>query len=117
LSAILKRIFTGIWKPNYLCFDSVAIDLGEQFRFSLVSCVSEVTDQIQFVRAFTAHNLRQLIHLGHLKNTIKLIPKSSLHGVQLVEFAAIYKRSHSRLMSDDSVRPAAQIPFYDYVYE
>ena len=41
--------------------------LGEQFGFSLVRFVPEEAEQIKFVGAFAAHQLRQQIILGHLK--------------------------------------------------
>jgi hypothetical protein len=61
-------------KVKYLCFNFVAINHhGEQFCFRLVSFVPEVANQIQFVRAFAAHDFGQLIHLGHLKKTSELV--------------------------------------------
>jgi hypothetical protein len=55
---------------NYLCFDVVDLNPGEQLSFSLVSFNSEVTQQIQSVGAVTTHYFRQLILLGHLQKTI-----------------------------------------------
>jgi hypothetical protein len=58
-------------KKKYLGFDFKSVYLGEQFSFSLVSFFLEVAQQIQLARAFTTHNLGQVILLGHLKKTIQ----------------------------------------------
>jgi hypothetical protein len=64
---------SGHFKSNYLCFDAVVINLGEQFCFCLVGFVLEVAEIIEFVRAFATHDLGQLIFFGNLKRTIKLL--------------------------------------------
>jgi len=55
----------------------VDFNLGKQFCFSLVGPIPEGAQQIQSVRAITTHHLGQLVLLGHLKNTIELIPRYS----------------------------------------
>jgi hypothetical protein len=74
------KLILTLGKKIHLCFDFVADNHGEQFRFCLVSFVSEVADQIQLVRAFAAHDFGQIIPLSHLKKTMKLILKSSYEG-------------------------------------
>ena len=71
-------------KKIHLCFDFVADNHGEQFCFSLVSCVSEVANQIQLVRALAAHDFGQIIRLSHLKKTMTLILTSSYEETIMV---------------------------------
>jgi hypothetical protein len=43
------------------------MNLAEQLGLSFVGIFSEVTQQIEFVRTLAAHELGQLVRLGHLK--------------------------------------------------
>jgi hypothetical protein len=51
---------------NYLNFDFDDQILGKKMVFGLVSFFPEVAQQIQFVRALTAHGLGQLIFFRNL---------------------------------------------------
>jgi hypothetical protein len=64
--------FQQLLRLNYLRFDFIGLfSLGKQLGFCLVCFVSEEAEQIEFVSAFAAHELGQLVRLGHLKKKLK----------------------------------------------